>query len=110
MPALGLQPDLPGTPSADLQARQIWWALTAACTVLGLWFLAYGHGLVQWAAGVVVLVAPHVWGAPMLAGFGGVAPPELASAFAARTLCVGMITWMALGGMLVTLWHSEPAK
>ena len=110
MPALGLQPDLPGTPSADLQARQLWWALTAACTGVGLWFLAYGQGLVQRAAGLVVLAAPHVWGAPMLAQFGGVAPPELASAFAARTLAVGLITWMALGGMLVTLWHSDPAK
>lgn len=110
MPALGLQPDLPGTPSADLQARQVWWALTAACTAMGLWLLSYGHGLVQRAAGVALLAAPHVWGAPVLPEFAGVAPPELASAFAARSLGVGLITWMALGGMLVTLWHSEPAK
>lgn len=109
MPALGLQPDLPGTPAADLNARQIWWAATAAATVAGLWFAAYGTALWQRAAGVVLLVAPHVWGAPSLADFAGVAPPELASAFAARTLAVGMITWMTLGGLLVTFWHSDPA-
>lgn len=110
MPALGLQPDLPGTPTTDLGARQIWWAATAAATVAGLWFAAYGTGLWQRAAGLVVLVAPHIWGAPELASFGGIAPPELAASFAARSLAVGMITWAVLGGLVVTLWHSEPAK
>jgi cobalt transporter subunit CbtA len=107
MPALGLQPDLPGTPAADLNARQVWWAATAAATVIGLWFAAYGTAAWQRAAGVVVLVAPHVWGAPELDTFAGVAPPELAAAFATRTLGVGMITWMVLGGLVVTLWQSE---
>lgn len=110
MPALGLQPDLPGTPASDLTARQIWWAATAASTVIGLWFAAYGTGLWQRAAGLVVLVAPHIWGAPELASFGGIAPPELAASFAARSLAVGMITWAVLGGLVVTLWHSDPAK
>ncbi|MEI6798963.1 MAG: CbtA family protein [Pseudomonadota bacterium] len=109
MPALGLQPDLPGTPAADLTARQIWWAATAAATGVGLWFAAYGQGLWQRAAGLVILVAPHIWGAPELASFGGVVPPELASSFAARSLAVGMVTWAVLGGLIVTLWHSDPA-
>ena len=110
MPALGLQPDLPGTPASDLTARQIWWAATAAATVVGLWFSAYGAGLWQRAAGLVIVIAPHIWGAPELARFGGVAPPELASQFAARSLAVGMITWATLGGLVVTLWQSDPAK
>ncbi len=110
MPALGLQPDLPGTPAADFSARQVWWLATAAATVAGLWFAAYGGGVWQRAAGVVLLAAPHVWGAPEATGFGGVVPPELASAFAARSLAVGMITWAVLGGLAVTLWRSEPAS
>ena len=110
MPALGLQPDLPGTPASDLTARQIWWAGTAAATVVGLWFATYGTGLWQKAAGLVFLAAPHIWGAPELASFGGIAPPELAASFAARSLAVGMITWAVLGGLVVTLWHSDPAK
>jgi len=109
MPALGLQPDLPGTPSADLTARQIWWAATAAATAVGLWFAAYGQGLWHRAAGLVILVAPHIWGAPELASYGGVVPPELASSFAARSLAVGMVTWAVLGGLIVMLWHSDPA-
>jgi cobalt transporter subunit CbtA len=110
MPALGLEPELPGTPAADLTARQVWWVGTAVCTMIGLWFLAYGSAWWQRVAGVVVLAIPHVWGAPELEHFGGVVPPELASAFAARALAVGMITWMVLGGLLVKLWHAEPAK
>jgi cobalt transporter subunit CbtA len=110
MPALGLQPDLPGTPAADLQARQVWWAMTAAATVVGLWLAAYGNAIWQRVAGVVILATPHVWGSPSLTEFAGIAPPELASAFAARTLGVGMITWMALGGLAVTFWQSEPAR
>lgn len=110
MPALGLQPDLPGTPTSDLGARQIWWAATAAATVVGLWFAAYGTELWQRAAGVVILAAPQIWGAPDLASFGGIAPPELAASFTARSLAVGMITWATLGGLVVTLWRSDPAK
>lgn len=109
MPALGLEPELPGTPTADLTARQLWWGGTAICTGFGLWFLAYGSALWQRAIGVLVLAIPHIWGAPELAAFGGVVPPELASSFTARSLGVGLISWMTLGGLLVRLWHSEPA-
>jgi cobalt transporter subunit CbtA len=110
MPALGLEPELPGTPAADLNARQIWWVATAVCTVIGLWFTAYGTALWQRALGIVVLVAPHVWGAPELEGFGGVVPPELASSFAARSLAVGLVTWAVLGGLTLKFWQQEPAK
>lgn len=110
MPALGLQPDLPGTPATDLTARQIWWAATAAATVGGLWCAAYGTGLWQRAAGLVILAAPHIWGAPEMTGFGGLAPPELAASFAVRSLAVGLITWAVLGGLTWTLWQSDAAK
>ena len=109
MPALGLAPELPGTPAADLDARQIWWGVTAICTALGLGIAAYGTVLWQRGLGVALLIAPHVWGAPELAGFGGVVPPELASAFAARSLGVGLATWVVLGGLAVTFWQAEPA-
>lgn len=109
MPALGLAPELPGTPAADLGDRQVWWAATAAATIIGLWFVAYGAAWWQRAAGVLVLMAPHVWGAPKAEGFGGLVPPELAAAFAAHSLGVGMVTWMVLGALVVRLWQSEPA-
>ena len=107
MPALGLAPELPGTPAADLTDRQIWWAATAVATAAGLWFMAYGTALWQRIAGAGVLTLPHIWGAPEIETFGGVVPPELASAFAAHTLGVGLITWVALGWLAVTLWRSD---
>lgn len=103
-PAMGLEPELPGTPAADLTARQIWWWGTAASTAMGLAALAYGSGPLRWALGLVLLALPHVIGAPHLDGFGGVAPPELASTFAARTLGVSLVAWLSLGYLATRLW------
>ena len=107
MPALGLPPELPGMPAADLDARQIWWTATAISTGIGLWFLCYGTALWQRVAGAGLLAAPHVWGAPEITTFAGIVPPELAASYAAHSLGAGMLTWMVLGGLLVTFWHSE---
>jgi cobalt transporter subunit CbtA len=109
MPALGLQPDLPGTPASDLTARQVWWAATAIATIVGLGLLTFGTGLTFKLVGVAIAALPHLVGAPELDSFGGVAPPELAAAFAARTLGVGLLTWLALGLAVESLWHSERA-
>lgn len=109
LPALGMAPELPGTPNADLNARQVWWAGTAIATVAGLGLLAYGTGWLYRLLGAALLALPHVIGAPELDAFGGVAPPELASRFAARSLGVGLITWAALGLAVHSLWHSERA-
>lgn len=107
MPALGLAPELPGTPAADLNARQVWWAATAIATAAGLWFIAYGSAVWQRIAGAGVLAAPHIWGAPKVAGYGGIVPPELAAAFASHSLGVFLITWLVLAGVLVAIWHSD---
>lgn len=105
-PAMGLEPELPGTMAADLAARQIWWLGTAVSTGLGLALLGYGRGLLMAGLAVLLLAAPHVIGAPELDGFTGVAPPELASSFAARSLGVGLIVWASLGALAGQLWAS----
>jgi len=106
-PAMGLEPELPGTMAADLAARQIWWLGTAVSTGLGLALLGYGRGLLTAGLAVLLLAAPHVIGAPELDGFTGVAPPELASSFAARSLGVGLIVWASLGALAGQLWASS---
>jgi cobalt transporter subunit CbtA len=106
-PALGLPPELPGTMAADLHARQIWWLGTALATGGGLALFAYGRGAVAIVAGLVLLAAPHVIGAPELDGYFGVAPPEVASIFAARTLGIGLIVWAFLGGLAGHLWSEK---
>lgn len=103
-PALGLAPELPGTPAADLTLRQIWWWGTVIATVCGLVTLAFGKGPLRWVVGIALLAAPHIIGAPELGDYFGVAPPELASEFAARSMGVAMIAWLSLGWFAANLW------
>ncbi len=109
-PAMGLAPELPGTVAADLGARQLWWAGTAAATAVGLGLIAYGRGVPMVAVAVLLLAAPHLIGAPELEGFSGVAPPEVAAAFAARVLGVGLAVWALLGWVAGYVWAKEAAK
>ncbi|MBS0564258.1 MAG: CbtA family protein [Proteobacteria bacterium] len=106
-PAMGLEPELPGTPAADLDARQIWWMGTAIATAAGLGLLAFGRSLLARAAGVLLLALPHVIGAPELDGFAGVTPPELASRFAARSLGIGLCVWVFMGAVLARFWTGK---
>ncbi len=103
-PAMGLEPELPGTMAADLAARQLWWWGTALATVAGLALIGYGKGVPAYGAAVLLLALPHIIGAPELEGYSGVAPPELAAAFAARGLGVGLLVWATLGAMTGHLW------
>ncbi len=106
-PALGLEPELPGTLAADLTARQLWWAGCVLATVAGIALLAYGKGLVPRVIALALLAAPHVFGAPQLESFSGITPPELASSFASRSLGVGLIAWVCLGGLLAWFWNRD---
>lgn len=108
-PALGLSPELPGTLAADLGARQIWWWGTALSTATALALIGYGRGAPAIAAAIVLLALPHLIGAPELAGFSGVAPPEVAAAFAARVLGMGLAVWAVLGWIAGALWARDPA-
>ncbi|MCX8509821.1 MAG: CbtA family protein [Rhodobacteraceae bacterium] len=108
-PAIGLEPELPGTMAAALESRQIWWAGTAIATAAGLALLAFGWGLAPRGGALALLVLPHVIGAPELDGFSGITPPELASQFAARTLAVGLMAWLVLGAVAARLWTGQKA-
>jgi cobalt transporter subunit CbtA len=106
-PAMGLAPELPGTMAADLTARQIWWLGTAIATAAALGLLGYGKTLPAFGLAILLLAMPHIIGAPELEGYFGVAPPELASAFAARSLGVGLIVWATLGAFAGYLWSAK---
>ncbi len=109
MPAMGLSPELPGTLAADLSARQVWWLGTALCTLAALGLIGYGRRPLGWVIAVVLLAAPHLIGAPMLEGFSGLAPPEVAATFAARALGVGLVTWVVLGWLSAHFWDGRAA-
>lgn len=109
MPAMGLSPELPGTPAADLGARQIWWVGTALATSIALGLFGYAKGLLPFVAAVVLLAVPHVIGAPELDSFAGVAPPELSAAFAARSLGIGLAVWTFMGWLAGYFWSNQTA-
>lgn len=109
-PVLGLPPEVPGSMAADLQGRQIWWIGTAVATGIGLWLMVFGRKLPLHALGLVLLVLPHLIGAPQPAEIGGNAPPEIAGHFAATAIVVSAVFWAILGWLSGTLWQrSEEA-
>ncbi len=97
-PAIGLPPELPGTIAAEIELRQVWWFGTAASTALGLGLLAFGRGILP-VIGIAALLLPHLIGAPHLDTYFGIAPPELAAEFVARSLGVAAASWVVLGAL-----------
>ena len=98
LPALGLPPELPGAAATDLLDRQIWWTATASASVAGLALIAFARRWSWRALGLVLLVAPHVFGAPHApSGETGAVPPELAAHFVVATMFMNAAMWVALG-------------
>ncbi len=95
-PALGLPPELPGTPAGEVGPRQAWWAGTILVSAIGLALIAFGRGPLP-LAGIALLLAPHIVGAPKLDTYWGVAPPELSAHFATLSLGTAAAGWAALG-------------
>ena len=106
-PAFSLPPELPGSAAADVGARQVWWYATVAASAVALWLFAFGRNWAMWGVGIILLVAPHVVGAPQPGDFSGPVPPELAGEFAARALGVGLAVWATLGAFAGYFWSRE---
>lgn len=99
-PMLGLPPELPGTPSAPLHARQIWWVGTALSTASGIALIASTRA--GWAIllAVVMIAAPHVVGAPLApGGEHGLAPAALEQQFIAAAVITSFVFWVLLGSL-----------
>lgn len=98
-PSLGLPPEVPGTVAAPLHARQLWWIMTAGLTAGGLGLGVYARHWALKLLGLVLLVVPHLVGAPHPVVPGGAAPEELAQAFIHATALANGVFWLALGGL-----------
>lgn len=96
-PAVGLPPELPGTPAAALGPRQAWWIGTIVATAVGLGLIGFGRGLVMHALGLALILVPHFFGAPQIETFFGVAPPELSAEFVTHSLGFAAVGWVTLG-------------
>lgn len=93
-PALGLPPELPGASAAALELRQIWWVGTAVATAVGLSAMFFGRTLPWVAAGVVLIVLPHLIGAPHPHEMESRVPAELAAGFASTSLVIQALIWI----------------
>lgn len=107
-PALGMPPEVPGTEAAGLTERQLWWLLTVLCTAAGLSLLAFGRTWTLTVPGVLLLLVPHLIGAPQPQIYSSTAPTELADSFVRATVLTNFVFWLALGG-LVGLFYRKLA-
>jgi cobalt transporter subunit CbtA len=98
-PGLGLPPELPAMPAAELGARQAWWVATALCTAGGIALLVYGRSVLAAIAGVALLVAPHIVGAPQPHIHDSPIPETLHHSFVVAVVMTTLVFFMLLGGL-----------
>jgi cobalt transporter subunit CbtA len=96
-PGLGLPPELPGMPAAELGARQGWWIATVVLTAGGLALIAFGRGAWIGVAGAALLVLPHLVGAPQPVSHETAVPSELHHRFVVAVTVTNLVFWLALG-------------
>lgn len=96
-PGLGLPPELPAMPAADLVARQIWWIGTVAATAGGLALIVFGRSAWLAIAGVALLVVPHVIGAPQPSSHDTPVPAALHHQFVVAVTVTNLVFWAVLG-------------
>jgi len=103
---LGLHPEVPGTKAADLESRQIWWLFCTLASATGIAIVYYAPKLFK-AAGLIIVAAPHLIGAPLPTehGFANTDPiavqalTELTSQFYMMT-AIGMLILFIIMGAL----------
>ena len=103
-PSLGLPPELPGIPAAELTPRQIWWIGTAVATAVALGLIAFVRSPWALVVAVVLLAAPHLIGAPELEHVETNVPEMLSHKFTVAVTLTTLISW-ALLGTLTTFFY-----
>ena len=98
-PGLGLPPELPAMPAAELGPRQIWWVATALSTAGAIALLVYGRSVLAVVAAVALIVAPHIVGAPQPESHESPIPENLHHSFVVAVVLTTMVFWVLLGGL-----------
>ncbi len=99
-PGLGLPPELPAMPAADLFARQVWWIGTVAATAAGLALIAFKGTAALSIVGVALIVIPHIIGAPQPESHESPIPADLHHQFVVAVTVTNLIFWVALGAIV----------
>lgn len=96
-PAVGLPPELPGMAAADLAARQFWWVCTIAATAAGIYLIATQSRPWALVLAAVLILVPHVIGAPIAPHGEGIVPAELVARFVANSIAANAVFWCCIG-------------
>lgn len=96
-PGLGLPPELPAMPAAELGARQLWWLATVLSTAAGIALLVYGRSPLLIVAALALIAAPHLVGAPEPASYDSPVPEGLHHSFVVAVVLTALLFWVLLG-------------
>jgi cobalt transporter subunit CbtA len=96
-PGLGLPPELPGLPVAELTARQTWWIATAATTAAGMWLLVFRSSAWTTIVGLALIALPHLIGAPVAPESHSEVPAALSHRFVVIVTLTSLLFWALLG-------------
>src|SRR5437868_14129930 len=96
-PSLGLPPQLPGSEAAPLFDRQIWWLGTAAATGCAVALIAFTTRARWTILAAVLIVLPHLYGAPEPSEQIAAAPAALTHHFVIAATVVNFLFWLILG-------------
>ena len=102
-PSIGLPPELPGTVSAPLAARQLWWISTVASAGAGLALLYFGRRSLK-IIGILFLLLPFLIGAPHPDIAAESLPHALTQAFVIATALANGLFWLVLGTSTAQLY------
>ena len=102
-PGLGLPPELPAMPAADLFARQVWWIGTVCATAAGLALVAFRTA--PWLAlvGLALIVVPHAIGSPHSVSHESPVPAGLHHEFVVAVTVTNLVFWAILGATVGAL-------
>ncbi|WGS00006.1 CbtA family protein [Bradyrhizobium sp. ISRA443] len=98
-PGLGLPPELPGVPAAPLLSRQIWWVTSALATAAGLGLIVFRRSIAAAIAGVILIMLPHLIGAPELEHVETNVPASLSHQFVVAVTLTSLLFWSMLGSL-----------
>lgn len=104
LPSIGLSPELPGTLASALEHRQIWWIASVLCSAIGFAILFFSRNRIYQICALILVLLPHLIGAPVPDIHGGTAPLEMFNTFVNATFITNGIFWIILGAISVTLF------
>ncbi len=96
-PSLGLPPQLPGSEAAPLLDRQLWWLGTAGATGWALALIASTTRARWTILAAVLIVLPHLYGAPEPPEHIAAVPAALSHHFLVAATVVNFLFWLMLG-------------